>query len=137
MSNVGLGYNVYLEDVVENTTTLLNTSTYTISPSADILGTGRFYLRFETDETLSVSESDLDEVLIYNDQNKKEIIVSDILNENTTLVLFDVQGREIIRKDLDTQNTLNAINTSGYANGVYVVQLISKTNTRSKKLVIR
>ncbi len=58
-----LNYDVYLEDRLTNTFTLLNTSDYNLTANTDLLGTGRFYLRFEP-ETLSVVESDLDTIFL-------------------------------------------------------------------------
>ena len=52
-------------------------------------------------------------------------------------VLYDIQGRVILRKDLDLNSTINTIDTTNFSNGVYLVQLTSKTNSLSKKLIIR
>ena len=129
-------YNVYLEDVVTNTSTLLNTSNYNLTADTDVSGTGRFYLRFEN-ETLSVAESNLDNILIYNNSELKEITIKGQLTEDTKFVLYDIQGRQIIRKNLDTHHMVNTINVSDYSKGIYLVQLESKSNTVSKKLIIR
>ncbi|MBR9915883.1 MAG: T9SS type A sorting domain-containing protein [Algicola sp.] len=136
LQTTDLVYNVYLEDVVANTSTLLNTSNYNLTADTDVLGTGRFYLRFEN-ETLSVAASNLDNILIYNNSELKEITIKGQLTEDTRFVLYDIQGREIIRKDLDTHHMINTINVSDYSKGIYLVQLESKSQTVSKKLIIR
>ena len=48
--------NVYLEDNVANTWTLLNNSDYIFTPSAELSGTGRFYVHF-TPTTLSTKDN--------------------------------------------------------------------------------
>ncbi|WP_052461215.1 M14 family zinc carboxypeptidase [Psychroserpens mesophilus] len=136
MDTSNLEYNVYLEDVVTNTTTLLNTSDYNLTAETDLVGTGRFYLRFE-DDTLSIIESNLDNVQIFNNSELKEITIKGQFAEDTTFVLYDIQGREIIRRDLDSNSSVNIVNASDYSKGVYLVQLINKSNTISKKLIIR
>jgi hypothetical protein len=136
MDTSDLEYNVYFEDTLTNTITLLNSSDYNLTAESNLFGTGRFYLRFEA-ETLSVIDSELDDVQIYNNPVSKEIVVKGQLTEDTSFVLYDVQGREIIRTDLDTNNIMNTIDASNYSKGVYLVQLVNTTKTISKKLIIR
>jgi hypothetical protein len=131
-----LDYNVYFEDTLTNTIVLLNTSDFNLTADTELFGTGRFYLRFES-ETLSVVESNLDNVQIYNNSDLKEITVKGQLTEDTTFVLYDIQGREIIRTNLNINNPVNVIDASNYSKGVYLVQLINRSNTLSKKLIIR
>ena len=105
METSDLEYNVYFEDTLTNTTTLLNTSDYSLAADTDLLGTGRFYLRFEA-ETLSVVDSELNNIQIFNNSDLKQIIVNGQLMEDTSFVLYDIQGREIIRTDLDLSLSL-------------------------------
>lgn len=135
METINEQYDVYFEDTLTNTTTLLNTSDYILVADSDLNGTGRFYLRFEG-ETLSTISSNLDSLVIYNDSNVNQIVVNGQLTEDTSFVLYDIQGREIIKTDLNTNNTINTISTANFANGVYLVQLRNTTTTLSKKLII-
>ena len=136
MDTSELNYDVYLEDTLTNSTILLNTSDYSFTADTDLIGTGRFYLRFETD-TLSVVESGLSNVQVFNNSDTKQIIVKGQLTEDTSFILYDIQGREIIRKNLNTDNAINIIDASNYSKGVYLVQLTNTTGTISKKLIIR
>ncbi len=136
LNTENIEYNVYLEDTVENSSTLLNTSAYNFTAESDMVGTGRFYLRFEA-ETLSVESSALNEVNIYSDANVKQIVVSGLLKANTMFTLYDIHGRALVQKALDSNAMVNTIDTSSYANGVYLVQLSDQTTTISKKLIIR
>ena len=129
-------YNVYFEDTLTNTVTLLNTSEYNLIADSDLSGTGRFYLRFEA-ETLSVIDSNLNDIMIYNNSELKQIIVNGQLTEETTFVLYDIQGREIMRTDLDIASTNTVIDASNFSTGVYLVQLTDTISTTSKKLIIR
>ncbi|WCO01590.1 M14 family zinc carboxypeptidase [Psychroserpens ponticola] len=136
METSEMNYDVYFEDIFTNTTILLNTSDYNLTANTDLLGTGRFYIRFEP-ETLSVVDSDLNDIQIYNNSDLKQIIVNGQLTKDTSFVLYDIQGREIIRTNLDTTNIVNTIDASNCSNGVYVVQLTNKLGTISKKLIIK
>jgi hypothetical protein len=136
LTNSNLNYNIYLEDVLTNTFTLLNTTDYTFTPTTDISDTGRFYLRFDSN-VLSVDDSGLDKIQIYSDTNLKQIVVKGQLNSATELTLFDTQGREILKSSLNTSSTTNTINTSNFMSGVYLVQLSNTTFSLTKKLIIR
>ncbi|WP_033959665.1 M14 family zinc carboxypeptidase [Psychroserpens jangbogonensis] len=136
MDTSDLDYDVYLEDTLTNTVTLLNTSEYNLTADTDLIGTGRFYIRFEA-ETLSIVDSGLSNVQVFNNSDTKQIIVKGPLTEDTSFILYDIQGREIIRKDLNTSNAINIIDASNYSKGVYLVQLTNTTGTISKKLIIR
>jgi hypothetical protein len=55
---------VYLEDNVTSTSTLLNSNDYVLTPSVNLSGTGRFYLNF-MDSALSTTENIYDDLTIY------------------------------------------------------------------------
>eukprot|EP01093_Parvamoeba_rugata_P003872 TRINITY_DN15278_c0_g1_i1.p1 TRINITY_DN15278_c0_g1~~TRINITY_DN15278_c0_g1_i1.p1 ORF type:complete len:108 (+),score=31.74 TRINITY_DN15278_c0_g1_i1:69-392(+) len=63
---------VYLEDTLTNTFTVLSDHDYTFTALSDISGFGRFYLRMES-EALSVEQQFLDEIKIYSNVNEKNI----------------------------------------------------------------
>ena len=62
--------NVYLEDNVTNTWTLLNNSDYVFTPSEELNGAGRFYVHFSTN-VLSVDDNLLNDLHIYSNQSSK------------------------------------------------------------------
>jgi len=129
-------YSVYLEDALTNTFTLLNTSDYSFTADTDLSDTGRFYLRF-AQNTLSVIDSDLYNIQVYSDSNLEQIVVKGQLSEDTKLKLYDIQGREILNKALDSNNNVHTINTSQYTSGIYLVKLSNSLNSMTKKLIIR
>ena len=129
-------YSVYLEDALTNTFTLLNTSDYSFTADTDLSDTGRFYLRF-AQNTLSVIDSDLYNIQVYSDSNLEQIVVKGQLSEDTKLTLYDIQGREILNKALDSNNNVHTINTSQYTSGIYLVKLSNSLNSMTKKLIIR
>jgi hypothetical protein len=131
-SNVSL----YLEDTLLNTLTLLNTSDYTFTPTDNLVGTGRFFLRYSAD-TLSTISSDLDNMLIYADNANDNIVIKGQLTEKSNAVLYDIHGRIILSKDLDISNSVNTIDVANLSTGIYIIQLSDGNTTKTQKLVIR
>jgi len=135
LTDSNINVDMYLEDVITNTFTLLNTSNYTFTPSTNISNTGRFYLRFST-QTLSNSESNLDTLQVYSDNND-QIIIKGTLTSETEVSLFDLQGRLILRNKLSNNTTINKLSTVNFSSGVYLVKISDRTSNISKKVVVR
>ena len=128
--------NVYLDDTVTNISTLLNSNDYVITPSVDLVGTGRFYLRMSED-ALSITENTLDQLNIYTLKDAKQLVVNGQLQENTTLNLYDIQGRQVLSTELDSTSLENRIDVSQLSGGVYVVNVQNDTQQKSQKVIIR
>ncbi|MEY8847333.1 T9SS type A sorting domain-containing protein [Psychroserpens sp. XS_ASV72] len=128
---------VFLEDIVESTITLLNTGDYVFTPSTTISGTGRFFLRV-TDDTLSTSENNLEnaiDIRALNDTNA--ILVRGQINEETVLNLYDIQGRIVLSTPLDTNTLYNRIDVSNLNGGVYVANVSNNNQTKTKKVILK
>jgi len=130
------GIDLYLDDTLENTSTLLNSGDYVLSPVTSLSGTGRFYLRF-SNNALTTTEQRLDHVTVYTNQSTKTINISGQLDEGTIAKVFDIQGREVITKKLSSESILQRINSDDLHTGVYIVKLYTKTKSKSVKLIIR
>ncbi len=128
---------VYLDDSLENTSTLLTGSDYTITPSSDLQGTSRFSLRF-FDATLSTVETNIENnVTISALNDSKEIRVKGQLQENSVLRLYDIQGKQILSVQLEATHLENHIDISSLNTGVYVAQLQSGALQKSQKLIVK
>jgi hypothetical protein len=127
--------NVYLEDNVANTMTLLNSGDYSLTPDEDLNGTGRFFIHF-SDSALSIPQSDFDSLQIFSNAQDRTIVVAGQLNENTTASFFDLQGRLVKQVALDTSLRTQTISTNGLSSGVYVVQLSNSTQSKTEKVIL-
>ncbi|WP_412984108.1 T9SS type A sorting domain-containing protein [Pontimicrobium sp. IMCC45349] len=127
--------NIYLEDTGNNTWTLLNDGDYTFTPSNTLNETGQLYVHFNAD-TLSNSESTLNNITIYAPNNSNTIIVKGQLLDNTNFSLFDVQGRIVMTKLLDSNNNTNVINTSNLSSGIYIAQITSNGINKTQKIIV-
>lgn len=128
--------NIYLEDTSNNTITLLNINDYQFTADANLSGIGRFYLRFEGD-ALGTTEQSLKGLDLYSNVNKKIISVKGQLQSETNLKLYDINGRLVSTIALDITSTTQTINTANFGAGIYIAQLVNKTNQkRTQKLII-
>jgi autotransporter-associated beta strand protein len=127
---------VYLEDQVTHTTTLLNTSDYVLTPTTNLSGTGRFFLRF-FDNALSDIDNTFDALNIYANNTTKTIVIAGQLLDATLAHIYDLQGRLVTKTRLKTDITNQSIDTSNLSTGVYVIQLESAALNKSQKIIIR
>ena len=127
--------NVYLEDNITNTWTLLNTGDYVFTPSDNLNGTGRFYIHYSS-SALSIKDNLLNGLNIYSEQVTKTVVIKGQLNTNTTAVVYDMHGRIVLQQALDTSNTTNIVEVNALRTGVYIVELKSETQNRTQKIII-
>ena len=127
---------VFLEDNLSNTFTLLNNSDYVFTADANLSGTGRFFLRFES-ETLSSPENALNYVSIFTPKSVKSIIIKGQINENTSAKLYDIQGRLVYSTTLKEGTSLNEIDVKDFSVGVYVIKLESATQGKTQKIILK
>ncbi|WP_299338562.1 T9SS type A sorting domain-containing protein [uncultured Psychroserpens sp.] len=135
-TDVADGIDVYLEDTLTNTFTLLNTSDYVFTPNTDLSGTGRFFLRF-TSDVLSTPEENFDTVQIYTTKTPKALFIKGELNTDTKAEIYDIQGRMILNTPLDSSSTNNQIDISNFNSGVYIVKLSNSSQQKTQKVIIK
>nr|WP_321233007.1 GEVED domain-containing protein [uncultured Psychroserpens sp.] len=126
---------VYLEDTVNNTFTLLNDSDYTITPTDDITSIGRYFLRFN-EETLNTNSNDINRLEIYTTTDPKLLYVKGQLLEDTELTIYDIQGRIIKTMTLNINQTTHRIDVSSMTTGAYIATLKNDTQKKTQKVVI-
>jgi hypothetical protein len=128
---------IYLEDTVINTFTLLNDNNYTFTPQNNLSGTGRFYLRFENG-VLSTIEQSLENLTIYTNAAQKTIVIEGQLQGDTDYRLYDLNGRIIDIKTLDITRTNQSIDVAQLSIGIYIVELTSdNSEKRIQKVIIQ
>ncbi|MCT4629309.1 fibronectin type III domain-containing protein [Winogradskyella sp.] len=127
--------NIYLEDNVTNTFTLLTSANYAFIPEEDLTGTGRFFLHFSP-STLSTVSNTLNGLQIYTSANPNYLNVKGLLNGPSKISLFDVQGRLVLTKELKSNSNSNSISVEEFQSGVYVVKLEVSGAVRTEKVII-
>ncbi|APY07219.1 hypothetical protein BWZ20_02375 [Winogradskyella sp. J14-2] len=127
--------NIYLEDNLENTFTLLNINTYNFTTTEDLEGTGRFFLHFSP-STLSNASNDINGLEIFTTTNPDVLNINGRLSRSTELNLYDVQGRLVLSRVLESGSNKNSIDVASLESGVYVVKLDVLGTVRTEKVII-
>lgn len=130
------GINVYLEDNVAGTYTLLNTSDFVLTPSTTLSSTGRFFVHF-TSTTLSNSDFDNSSLLIYVNQDRKSLEVKGLLQDTTDITVHDIQGRVVLNTQLGSNSSENTIDVSSINTGIYIVNLNNSKQQKVQKVIIK
>ncbi|MGB3606107.1 T9SS type A sorting domain-containing protein [Psychroserpens sp.] len=128
--------NVYLDDVITNTSTLLNTVDYELTPNTNLLGTGRFFLRFES-ESLSTTPDTFDSSFIYVSNQTQDIVVNGRIKEFSTLELYDISGRLIHKVNLDSTLSIHRMPVNFIQAGIYIVNLKELDRIKTQKIIIK
>lgn len=130
------GVEVYLEDTVANTSTLISNSDYVFTTDSDLNGVGRFYLRF-TSTTLSTPEATLNGLQIYTTTSPRALFIKGPLAMATTVSLYDIQGRMVLSSVLDAASNVNQVDVSKLSSGVYVVKLNNSAQQKTQKVILK
>jgi autotransporter-associated beta strand protein len=134
-SSVPSTVEVYLDDTVANISTLLTASDYVLTPSTNLSGVGRFFLRF-IDNSLSMQENTYDNLDVFTSHSTKEIIINGQLLDKTDCFIYDIQGKLISEHKLSFENLQNRIDVSKVSTGVYIIKLSNTNSELSKKIII-
>lgn len=126
---------IYLEDNVANTITLLNSGDYTFTPNVDLSGTGRFYLRISS-SVLSVGNDELDGIQIYTTTDPKSLIIRGELHAVTRANLYNIQGQLVLNAPINHLDLITTIDISAVTTGVYFVKIFNDNQSKTQKLVI-
>ncbi|WP_460220496.1 GEVED domain-containing protein [Psychroserpens sp. MEBiC05023] len=127
---------IYLEDTVANTFTLLNTTDYTISSTEDINSIGRYFLRFNED-TLGIDSTSDKTIEIYTTTQSKGLFVEGQLPQDSDLSIFDLQGRLIESHTLSNSEIIHRINISSISTGIYLVTLKNDLFEKTQKVIFK
>lgn len=127
--------NVFLEDALNNSSTLLNHNDYTFTADSHLSGAGRFFLRLESN-ALETSESTIENLEISLDKSSESIIIRGVLNNKTTLRLFTVNSALVQEKSLDLSSKVQMVSTANLSKGIYIVELRTNNKKQTKKIII-
>lgn len=133
--NLPSGINVYLEDKLAKTYTLLDdvNSSYKITLANAANGIGRFYLH-TTAKALSTDNEILNGISIYK-MNGNTLRISGLENGSTSIKLFNILGKQVLQ-DSFVANGSKEITLPKLATGIYIVQLETQTGKVSKKIIL-
>lgn len=125
---------IYLEDRQTNVFTLLNANDYAFTANTNVSGTGRFFLRFENN-SLSTTEVTTEILQIFAD--KQMLVMNGHLLADTTISVYDIQGRLVLSSILTGISESNTIDASNLSEGMYVVKLNNTVQQQTKKVIFK
>jgi hypothetical protein len=135
--------NVYIEDILENTFTPIIGKDFELTTESDLNEEGRFQIHFTTEILGDVLNTNnvfnTDTVTIYKANNQNFITITGIAAwlDTTTVSLYNMLGKSVHTKTLNTATQTQSISTQGLARGVYVVKLKAGNAMFSKKVLVQ
>ena len=133
------GTNVYLEDNVQGTMTLLNEGDFELTAESTLSEVGRFYLHLTEDTFSNEDEVETNLLNVFKADYNSFITVEGLAMQsgNTNVKLYGLLGREILSTSLNNLTNTQIISTETIATGVYVIKLQSGNRVLTKKLIIK
>ncbi len=137
LSTLPSNINVYLEDTQNKTLTLLNDGEFKFTPTAAINGSGRFNVHYAA-KTLSFDDLDAsDNLRVYTTATPRTLFIKGQLSKATTANLYDIQGRLVLSKVLNSSTTENTMDISTLGTGIYVVKVNNDNQIKTQKVIIK
>ncbi|WP_299519987.1 choice-of-anchor J domain-containing protein [Winogradskyella sp.] len=127
--------NVYLEDTLTETVTLLNDENYEVILDNSIIEKGRFYLRF-VNQALSTNENALDQLQIFTNQEQRRLIIKGQLVNTSQVRLYDLQGRLLRNLQLKENVSSQHIDLVELPSGVFIVNIQSDNAKKTQKIIL-
>ena len=137
-STIPENINVYLEDTVENTFTLLNNEGFELTAQTTLSGMGRFFIHYTT-STLSIDTVSSTSLLTaYKGKGNAYISVEGLqqFSEPANLILYNVLGMKVLSRKIQSPSQKETLSTVGMRTGVYILKVQAENIVFTKKLVI-
>ena len=133
------GTNVYLEDNVQGTMTLLNEGDFELNPESILSEAGRFFIHLTEDTFSNEDEVETNLLNVFKADYNNFITIEGLAMQsgNTNVKLYGLLGREILSTSLNNLTNTQIISTETIATGVYVIKLQSGNRVLTKKLIIK
>ena len=136
-STLEAGTYVYLKDHVANELTLLNDTDFSFTPSEDLATPGQFSVVFSASQVLAIDNIRAQNGLeIYTSFSEKVLYINGLLNDATNVEIFDIQGRKMLSRTLNQNNSSNRIELSHLKTGLYIVKVSSNSINQTKKVIV-
>ena len=130
--------NVYLEDTVENTFTLLTNEGFELTAQTTLSGVGRFFIHYTTSTLSTDTVSSTSLLTAYKGKGNTYITVEGLqqFSEPANLILYNVLGMKVLSKKIQSPSQKETLSTLGLKTGVYILKVQAENIVFTKKLVI-
>ncbi|WP_299064859.1 T9SS type A sorting domain-containing protein [uncultured Polaribacter sp.] len=133
--NLPKEHNVYLEDRLTGTFTLLDTSSTYVATVKTNNTEDRFFIHTKTNEALNVENLLVSNISIFQTSNKN-LKLTGFNNEKVNISIFNILGKNVLKKELNIIDTKN-ITLPNLTPGVYIVKLETLSNSINKKIILK
>lgn len=133
-NNLSSECSIYLEDRQEKTITDLSdgNKSYSIKLDTNSMGTGRFFIH-TSDATINQELITDTKYQVIPQKALKKIMINGLVEEPTTIFIYDVKGRLIMKDDLQFLER-NMVSFYEANNGIYLVQIQNSKGITSEKI---
>ncbi len=130
--------NVYLEDTVENTFTLLTNEGFELTAQTTLSGIGRFFIHYTTGTLSSDTVRSTSLLTAYKGKGNTYISVEGLqqFSEPANLILYNVLGMKVLSRKIQNPSQKEMFSTVGMRAGVYILKVQAENIVFTKKLVI-
>jgi hypothetical protein len=130
--------NVYLEDTVENTFTLLTNEGFELTAQTTLSGIGRFFIHYTTSTLSTDTVSSTSLLTAYKGKGNTYISVYGLqqFSEPANLILYNVFGMKVLSRKIQSPSQKETLSTLGLKTGVYILKVQAENIVFTKKLVI-
>ncbi len=130
--------NVYLEDTVENTFTLLTNEGFELLAQTTLSGVGRFFIHYTTSTLSTDTVSSTSLLTAYKGTGNTYITVEGLqeFSEPANLILYNVLGMKVLSRKIQNPLQKEMLSTVGMKTGVYILKVQAENIVFTKKLVI-
>jgi hypothetical protein len=91
-----------------------------------------------SETTLSISNlTTLESVKIYSNIQSKTLYIKGLLENKTSINVYDIRGREMLESQLNADELEQSVDVSNLNSGIYIVTLKDGIHRISKKIVIK
>ena len=137
-STIPENINVYLEDTVENTFTLLTNEGFEILAQTTLSGVGRFFIHYTTSTLSTDTVSSTSLLTAYKGKGNAYISVEGLqqFSEPANLTLYNVLGMKVLSREIQDPSQKEMLSTVGMKTGVYILKVQAANIVFTKKLII-
>ena len=130
--------NVYLEDTIENTFTLLTKESFELLAQTTLSGLGRFFLHYTTSTLSSDTVSSTSLVSAYKGTGNTYISIEGLqqFSQPANLTLYNVLGMKVLSRKIQNPSQKEMFSTVGMRAGVYILKVQAENIVFTKKIVI-
>ena len=137
-STIPENINVYLEDTVENTFTLLTNEGFELLAQTTLSGVGRFFIHYTTSTLSTDTVSSTSLLTVYKGKGNAYISVEGLqqFSEPANLTLYNVLGMKVLSREIQDPSQKEMLSTVGMKTGVYILKVQAANIVFTKKLII-